>query len=246
MGENFIEVYRCSPGEYVWWFSDDDILRDGYLDELIAVLDSEKPNVVNIGFSQPPYNDDNPKYSDDQRGFVEKKEDYVSFLSTKLSALIVRKDCAEKISYDDISDSYWTHIYIVLDLLLREKGLYIFPSNVAECDDQFMNIRYSPNALVELQEVFGKMYDIYGVDKRNFGWDESGASLKVNLYFYRLYLNREVELADDVLYEVQDIIKNELFRRLGVFKPMYYRSIASFVFHLVKNKVISRGISAKS
>lgn len=238
IGANFMQAYFLPETDYVWWFSDDDLLVVDDLDEVLNTLSDNTPNVMNIGFIQTPYTEKNPRYSPIQNGFVDGNTKYRDLLSTKLTATIIKKYELSKFSIDvdKLEKSYWSHVYLMLEVLFNHSRYFIYSKNIARCDEEYLDIRYSPDAFLELDSVFRAMYLKYGVkfSSELFGKTVTRASAHLN--YYRMHLVKEVVLEDQVLLEIKQAIKEELICNLGIFKKENFRPMLSFLIRVLRIK----------
>lgn len=233
MGGNFIYTFENPKSNYIWWFSDDDILIPGFIPKIVSILKNEKPNVFNMGFLQPPYTNENSRYTKNDLGFKEDKTLYANNLSTKLSAIIVNKNISLNVAYSKINASYWSHVYIVLDIILNHGGYYIYPENVVKCDDEFMNIRYEPDAIVELKQVVFEMYDMYSIDKLKITNIRKLDSILLNLQFLRLHYCNKIILEKTNINSMKKKLVYALLFKFKIFIPKYLKGVLSFIFHLI-------------
>ena len=234
MGGNFINVYTKPRSDYIWWCSDDDIIFTELIPELLDILKANTPSVLNAGFLQPPYTIENSRYQTEDLGFYNDKESIVKMISTKLTALIVRRKVKLNIVYELIKNSYWSHIYIALDLIFSDGRYFIFPKNIARCDDQYLNIRYPPDALFELKEVLHKMYSKYDINDSQINLFNKLDTVLVNLHYLKLHYTKEAVLSSKFVNQIKIKLFKLLFFKLQIFRPKYFRGALSFIYHILK------------
>lgn len=234
MGGNFINVYTEPRSDYVWWCPDDDIIFTERIPELLDTLKVNTPNVLNAGFLQPPYTIENPRYKAEDFGFYHDKESVVKMISTKLTALIVRRKAKLNIDYQLIKKSYWSHVYIALDLIFSDGRYFIYPKNIARCDEQYLDIRYHPDALFELKEVLYNMYSKYDINSSQINLFNKLDTVLVNLHFLKLHYTKEAVLSSKIIGKIKVKLFKLLFFKFQILKPNYFRGVLSFFYHILK------------
>ncbi|MES9902105.1 MAG: glycosyltransferase, partial [Sedimenticola sp.] len=157
--KNVLQTFEKPNSEYIWWFADDDNIYSKDIPKLINELEEYKPNVCNIGFMQPPFSTRNPKYAQNMHGFYENNEYVHEVISTKLTSIIVKKSIVNIFDEKEAASSLWPQVYIILPTILTEGKYYIFSSNIAGSDDNYLDIRYPPSAFYELVKIKEKIYE---------------------------------------------------------------------------------------
>ena len=234
MGGNFINVYTEPRSDYIWWCSDDDIIFTELIPELLGILKVNRPSVLNMGFLQPPYTIENPRYQTEDFGFYQDKESIVKMISTKLTAFIVRRKTKLNIDYEFIKKSYWSHVYIALDLIFSDGGYFIYSKNIARCDDQYLDIRYPPDALFELKEVLHNMYSKYDINDSQINLFNKLDTVLVNLQFLKLHYTKEAVLDSKIINLIKIKLFKLLFFQFQILRPKYFRGVLSFFYHILK------------
>ena len=233
MSANFLEVYRNSESEYVWWVSDDDILVLDNFKELIKTLESKKPNVLNFNFIQAPYTEISPRYKFEDEGHYSDPNEINRLLSTKITSIIVRKYSPDCLNVNKVWESYWSFVYVVLEILYKKGGLTIISNIYAKSDDDFLDIRYPPKALYQLKSVFED-----SIEWNNVIVEDLGPAKNLDLYllythFYKLYLRGTWSPTIVQRNEILDVIVSRLYRMITWTRYVYLKATLSVVFYVI-------------
>lgn len=130
---NFDLAVRRSSGEYVWLFSDDDIMVPGAIKKAISVL-KNYPKLAAIFVNWGNYNPNLKKHNIKRNVNIQKDMLFITaddFLSTvKLNAIfvssnIIRRSLWEKFSPEIYIDSNWIHYAILLNLIVGHRSYCI-------------------------------------------------------------------------------------------------------------------------
>jgi glycosyltransferase involved in cell wall biosynthesis len=158
---NIFFLYNNAKGKYIWFFADDDLLLPNAITTIINTLKKEEPNVLLFSFGQPRgstlgvFN-----FKDDLTTFYNKKDIVeLSTLCPKVSTYVLLKS---KIAEQDsvfIESQFgfgWMHLALTLSILNYSENpkLTIISKVLAECDDEFDMLRWSPSFIKDSYQVF--------------------------------------------------------------------------------------------
>lgn len=138
---NVINCYKESPGEYVWFLSDDDNIRPGSIDTIFCDIDKFQPHVIYYNFDQPPYDQANP-YLAAKRYFKEVSQENVDAVKKiihwpKLTSLIIRR-CPAGLEVPDIKTGF-AHVMLALHIGLANGEVLHSPSFIAYPDADYLD-----------------------------------------------------------------------------------------------------------
>ena len=150
---NFKSLYERARGDYVWIFSDDDVLKESAFDALLRDLDTYRPQVCVSSFVQPPWSEENRLFEcggkdvevvTDMRAAVEYLNKF-----REISLYIHRRhpltEAEEAISTRACTTTYFWFVALAIMLLVkREAKLLVRSAVVAGADEDWEVMRYSP------------------------------------------------------------------------------------------------------
>lgn len=164
---NMRYLYQHSQAEYVWYFSDDDVLYPGAIERVLGVLKISLPEGLLFSFVQPIGSAVRIFDYPDDVAIINEPEQMIRLLARfpKLSIYVYKRiDLSEK-DWDDLKQflgSNYNFIavgYTVLQKSISPK-LCIISEPLAGCDENFNQIRFSPetwgNAWVVFQHPYAK------------------------------------------------------------------------------------------
>lgn len=235
---NVIETLLEPVSEYVWWFADHDEVLSEYLDKLVDELDEHKPDVCNVGFLQPPYTVESPKYNEADHGFFSDISRAHEVISTKLTSVIIRKQALEVINKQELSASYWPHVLIFLALILTGKKYYIFSYNLARADKTFLDIRYPPSAFYELSKEKEKVYRQYNIPQVFKNGQIKVTRFSVNINFLLLILTGSSSPSIEIKRIIYSELVNDFFFEIGFVRWVNCRALISFLKRYLEFKLL--------
>jgi len=152
-------LYEQARGQYVWFFSDDDILLPGALRKVLDALASRSPDVLLFSFAQPPgltrptfdLRDDITVITDIRR-IIE----FVLFYY-KLSIYVVSKQHKQVSPGCRVAPVNTLYDFLILALSALQRSpcptLCILREQLASCDDEYYIIRGPPGVSASLWKV---------------------------------------------------------------------------------------------
>lgn len=229
MDQNFIDVYNYPCSDYIWWFSDDDILFPSQLDNLFSDLKHYNPTVCLSNFEQYPYNANNPAYTSEMIGYCNDVAIGTEYIlkHPKITSFIVKKGkISPKITEDLLLGTYWSYMGITLSRFFEEPNLLMRKEFIAKCDEDFLNIRYSPVVFEYLYYLSIKVIKIYNnnyiLKKINL---KKTDSLYWCLAFLELHYRKKAVLDADNLISIRKYILKNLFSLKNIFNLTYIKQI---------------------
>lgn len=160
-------LYENAKGDYVWFFSDDDVLFEGGVQSVIDTLARYQPDAMLFSFVQPvgsrirlfDYPEPVTKFED--------PESMISLLAAfpKLSIYVLKKITIDEESWSKLNRFMGTNYYfIAIAYTILQKSvsarLCVISEPIAGCDEDFNKIRFSPetwgNGWVVLQHDYVK------------------------------------------------------------------------------------------
>jgi hypothetical protein len=151
-------LYEQARGQYVWFFSDDDLLYPGALVKVIQAVNSVRPDVLLFSFAQPPGKTE-PSF--DTPGAITVIKDVKRIIDlvlkcTKLSIYVIAKQHTEKLlSPAAPVNTNYDFAVLALSALQRSScpALCILREQLASCDDEYYIVRFDPVAAATLWRV---------------------------------------------------------------------------------------------
>lgn len=236
---NILETLLEPVSHYIWWFSDHDEVLGEYLDKLVDELVEYKPDVCNVGFLQLPYTVESPKYNEDDHGFYNDITTAHEVMSTKLTSVIIRKQAVEEINRQEIFESHWPQVLIILPLILTGKKYYIFSHNLAKADKEYLNLRYPPSALYELTGEKRKIYSKYNIPQVFKNGEIKITRFTVNINFLLLILKGESSPPNNIKQTIYSQLMYDFFWDFGFIKWVNFRALLSFIKRYLAFKLIN-------
>ncbi|HIW80358.1 MAG TPA: glycosyltransferase [Candidatus Acetatifactor stercoripullorum] len=162
MDKNFLKCLQLARGEYIHLLSDDDILLPGAVAKILSLIESERPNYINLNsftYSTDLYNPNekkNPRINVKEDIVTKDKKTYMELIGvyiTYISATIIRKSDFLKIQKPErYFGTYFLHAHLVLEIL-KEKT-----SKVVITRDAYIAAKNNNSGGFNLYEVWIKQY----------------------------------------------------------------------------------------
>ena len=153
-------LYELVETDYVWFFSDDDIILPGASKLIVDTLKNTAPEVMLFSFTQPKDSlTRNFNYLDEYVVVKDPKEIIAIFTKcSKLSAYICKKISltdSEKIELLPFYENgfFWIDLCFSIVAATKEPRLCIISRPLASCDDDFNHIRFDPRVFLESYKV---------------------------------------------------------------------------------------------
>ena len=132
MDKNFLKCLQLARGEYIHLLSDDDILLPGAVAKILSLIESERPDYINLNsftYSTDLYNPNekkNPRINVKEDIVTNDKKTYMELIGvyiTYISATIIRKSDFLKIQKPErYFGTYFLHAHLVLEILKLKAG----------------------------------------------------------------------------------------------------------------------------
>lgn len=234
--KNTIDVYDVADSKYVWWFSDDDMIKSGELGMLINDLKKYKPTVAVSGFLQPPFSPSNLPFEDSEYGLHGVSDEALKALvkRAKITSYVVKKGWYDKsLSLDG---SYWGFLGVAMSLFFEQPSLLIRKNFVASCDDNYLNIRYHPNVSLKQYNLISEVFLCYGVSHKINLIPKPDILIQTS-QFLESHYRRRATLSDDLIIDIKhDVVKGMLenwnWLRGAYFKQLARLVLAGACYHL--------------
>lgn len=158
-------LYQAAKTDYVWFFSDDDILLPGAIAIVLDGIKATAPEVLLFSFIQPlGSNTRTFKLSNQVEVFTEPKE-IIRLVSQcpKISIYVCRKVELSNTQKNELepfyeNGFYWIDLcYSVIASVLKPK-VCVISEPLASCDDEFNNIRFGASVLLNMYGMFYHPY----------------------------------------------------------------------------------------
>ncbi len=154
-------LYDAAETDYVWFFSDDDILLPGAIAMVQKGLAATEPEVLLFSFIQPPGSEVRTFNLPDQYAVITEPKEIIRFVSyyPKVSIYVCRKvelSDAQRKELEPFYENgfYWIDLcYSVLFAAIKPR-LCIISQPLACCDDDFMNLRFGPSVFLRAFTIF--------------------------------------------------------------------------------------------
>jgi glycosyltransferase involved in cell wall biosynthesis len=235
---NVVEALLEPVSQYVWWFSDHDQILAEYFDKFIDELVKYTPDACNIGYLQPPYTVETPRYNELDHGFFNDVSRAHEVMSTKLTSVVVRKQAIELIDKEELSRSNWPHVLIFLPIILTGKKYYIFSYNLAKSEESYLDIRYPPSAFYELSMEKKKVYLKYNIPQVFKNRQIKITRFSVNINFLLLILTGQSLPPNNIRRIIYSELVYDFFLGFGFVKWVNIRALLSFIKRYLSFKLI--------
>jgi glycosyltransferase involved in cell wall biosynthesis len=158
---NMRSLYRICDSDYIWYFSDDDILFDGAIDKVLAALEDERPEALLFSFVQPPGSTTRTFDFPEERAIVRDPARMIQLLafSPKLSHYVLKRIDLSPTDEEELAPFMGTDFdFIAVSYsVLKQAGqatLCVIPEPLAGCDPEFNRVRFSP-------DTWGRAWVVY-------------------------------------------------------------------------------------
>lgn len=158
---NISFLYNNAKGKYVWFFADDDLLLPDAINTIVHSLKTEEPNALLFSFGQPPGSTSGVfNFKENLSSFYNKKDLIeLSIRYPKISTYILLKS-----EFSDSDSMFlktqigygWMHLCLTFSVLnfFDDPKLTIISQVLAECDDEFDMLNWSPNVIRDSYQVY--------------------------------------------------------------------------------------------
>lgn len=164
---NMSFLYQESKGEYVWYFSDDDVVFPNAIDRVFHALTDCAPAALLFSFVQPVGSKNRTFNYDDEVTVVGNSEQIIELLAhyPKLSIYVYKKISLAKDEWNEVNrfiGSNYQFIALGYSILrnVDSPKLCVISEPLASCDEDFNLVRFTPetwgNAWVVFKHSFVK------------------------------------------------------------------------------------------
>jgi glycosyltransferase involved in cell wall biosynthesis len=158
---NIFFLYKNSESDYVWIFSDDDIVFDGAIEKIYSALNQFKPSALLFSFVQPVDSKVKLFNYPEERKIISNLEDCINCLTLypKISIYIYRKlelNAVEELNLEKYWHTNFGFIALGFSILggVKNPEICVLSEALAGCDDNFNKIRFSPQTWGSFWEIF--------------------------------------------------------------------------------------------
>lgn len=239
MDGNFKYIYENCKTDYLWYFSDDDILIIDSVKPLLDDLILTRPAICLSNFIQNPFSRENTIFLKDIEAHSQVFNDISKCVNSiikypKLTNYIIKKidlSRCNQLLYDCIGD-YYLHVAITLLVFNQDKKLLLRKGSIAKSDSDYMSIEYSPKAFSGLKRTVNKVVNSLGDEYQKFIVKEcSNDTLHAVLTYLIMHYKGQIQLSNNILQEEIEYIRNS---RLEILKsPKLYIKYIHFILALI-------------
>jgi glycosyltransferase involved in cell wall biosynthesis len=164
---NISFLYHNSNSKYIWFFADDDLLLPDTINTIVDTLKREEPSALLFSFGQPPGSTRGSfTFKDIVSSFYDKK--YLVELSVKWPKistylLLNTKFTEEDSAFVETQFGFgWMHLCLIFSVLnyYEKPKLTIISKVLAECDEEFDMLSWSPSYISDSYHVFNHPFVI--------------------------------------------------------------------------------------
>jgi len=159
MDRNMQFLYERATSEYIWFFSDDDILLPGSVAKVLEVLKSTSPDVVTCLTRQPPDILRSPPDFSAPAIILEEPARALEVLTYWISIYILRRVALaprEKQVLEPFLGTDWWFMALACSVLQRSPRprLGLIPEPLAIFENQYRPVRFPPNTWAGYWKVY--------------------------------------------------------------------------------------------
>lgn len=162
MDGNFLNCLNAGSGKYIHLMSDDDILLDGAIENMIRLIEKESPDYINLNscaywsetfdknnVSAPRMTLEEDLITSDKGTIMEKLGVYITYIS----ATILKRELVHGItSPEKYMGTHFLHAHIVLEALGKAEGKVVITK------DPYLACKMNNSGGFDLYEVWIKQY----------------------------------------------------------------------------------------
>ena len=223
--KNTIDVYLNAESEYVWWFSDDDLIEKGALQKLVEDLQRNQPTVCISCFRQPPFNEAHLPFERKEYGSHAHSDLGIQVLlkRAKITSYVVKKGTYNRMV--PLNDTFWGFLGLSLMRYLEEPSLLVRESFIARCDENYLNIRFNPNVNVKMYYMVLRILNEYGCGEK-INLINKPDPVAQSIHFMELYYRRRAKLDSNVVQSIKNEIYSGIIMDGGWKKIRYQKQLA--------------------
>jgi glycosyltransferase involved in cell wall biosynthesis len=165
LDRNMLFLYQQVKTEYIWYFSDDDILFPGAIERVLNALINEAPTALLFSFIQPVNATTYPFNFTEEVSIIRDPERVILLLSQypKLSIYVYKHIHLDSNEWSYLSQFINTDFYFIalgysLFKISVSPKLAVISLPLAGCDSEFNQIRFSPQTWGNAWIVFKHSY----------------------------------------------------------------------------------------
>jgi len=154
-------LYEVVNSDYIWFFSDDDILLPSAIATVMKSLLETKPDVLLFSFIQPRGAETRTFNLPGKFEVITDPKKIIKFVAyyPKISIYILRKIKLSEAQEKELepfyeNGFYWIDLCYSVISAANEPRLCIISQPLASCDNDFCNIRFGPNVFLGSYTIF--------------------------------------------------------------------------------------------
>ena len=154
-------LYDVANTDYIWFFSDDDILLPGAIATVMNGLLETKPDVLLFSFIQPRGSKIRTFNFPDKFAVITDTKEIIKLLAyyPKISIFVCRKIVLSEVVKSELepfyeNGFYWISLCYSIISVINNPRLCIISKPLASCDDDFSNIRFGPGVFLKSYTIF--------------------------------------------------------------------------------------------
>lgn len=154
-------LYDVAKTDYVWFFSDDDILLPGAIGMVINGLKATEPDVLLFSFIQPPGSKSRTFNLPGKFAVITDPKEIIRFVALypKISIYVLRKIELSEAQLIELQPFYengffWIDLCFSIISAADKPRLCIISESMASSDDDFSNIRFGPGVFLRSYTIF--------------------------------------------------------------------------------------------
>ena len=154
-------LYEAAKTDYVWFFSDDDILLPGAISTVLDGLKATEPDVLLFSFIQPPGSKYQTFNLPSRISVVTNPNDIIRYVALypKVSIYVLRKielSVEQTMELQPFYENgfFWIDLCYSIIAVREKPKICIISKPLARCDDEFDNIRFGPSVFLRSYTIF--------------------------------------------------------------------------------------------
>lgn len=154
-------LYEAAETDYVWFFSDDDILLPGAIARILEGINVTTPDVLLFSFIQPPGSNTRTFNQPEEFSIVTNPKEIIRLVAQypKVSIYVCRKIKLSEVQKTELepfyeNGFYWIDLCYSIIAASNQPRLCIISQPLASCDEEFGNIRFAPSISLQMYTIF--------------------------------------------------------------------------------------------
>lgn len=248
-------LYDIADSEFVWYFSDDDIIFENAFEEIINALQKQNPDILLFSFAQPKTNKILTFSAATSQYSTNEVNKIIELIASypKLSIYVLKKYKITKenqIYLDTVISKgfYFLSLSFTIISLSKSPKITIITEQLASCDDEFNNFSIPPDIFLFFYETFEHPFVLktspnLHIEKKVLSYKNTLEYLfkikeghfivnnmkEYDLYIKSFYFNGDILFRSPALLLQYILLKTnsvKLFSKYG--KPIYNKLIKPF------------------